>query len=362
MTGRDLVAPVSPSPSRTSVAVGVAVFLVLLIAGLGYAKWDPYWHKVFSVAAKHTLGTSLLTGKDAAPPAATWAAAWGFTLAYAKAIWKALIVGMVLGAGVQTLLPRAWLVRVLGRTGLGTTALAGALALPGMMCTCCASPLAVSMRRSRVSAGATLAFWLGNPVLNPAVLIFIGFTLGWRWTLLRLCFGALLVVGVAHWAGRLLPEAPQGAREAVLRATADEAAAAGQPVFVRWLRALGELAVGLVPEYAVLVFALGAVRAFLFPAITPAIGGSLWLLVAMAVAGTLFVIPTAGEVPIIQTLARFGLGAGPSGALLIALPAVSLPSLAMMGRALPLRVLAAVAGAVAVAAIVAGLCAVAVGL
>ncbi|MGH7104187.1 MAG: hypothetical protein ACREFJ_17530 [Acetobacteraceae bacterium] len=50
-----------------------------------------------------------------------------------------------------------------------------------------------------------------------------------------------------------------------------------------------------------------------------------------------FVILTAGEVPIIQVLQHFGLGATGAAALLITLPAVSLPSLAMLGRVLPPR-------------------------
>src|SRR5262249_19506747 len=89
------------------------------------------------------------------------------------------------------------------------------------------------------------------------------------------------------------------------------------------------LAVRLVPEYAVLVFALGMTRAWFFPELTPAISHSFWLATVLAAAGTLFVIPTAGEVPIIQVLQQFGLGGAGAAALLITLPALSLPSLAM---------------------------------
>jgi hypothetical protein len=85
----------------------------------------------------------------------------------------------------------------------------------------------------------------------------------------------------------------------------------------------------LIPVYAVLVFALGMVRAWFFPAMTPDIGHALWLIPALAAAGTFFVIPTAGEVPIIQVLQQFGLGGAGAAALLITLPTVSLPSLAM---------------------------------
>ena len=72
---------------------------------------------------------------------------------------------------------------------------------------------------------------------------------------------------------------------------------------------------------------------------TPAIGHSFGLVPVLAAAGTLFVIPTAGEVPIVQVLQQFGLGGAGAAALLITLPAVSLPSLAMLGRALPTRAL-----------------------
>jgi uncharacterized membrane protein YraQ (UPF0718 family) len=75
----------------------------------------------------------------------------------------------------------------------------------------------------------------------------------------------------------------------------------------------------------------------------------------LAAAGTLFVVPTAGEVPVIQTLMNFGLGAGGAGALLMTLAPVSLPSLVMVGRALPARTLAFVAACVAVLGVLCGL-------
>src|SRR5215831_1733001 len=72
-------------------------------------------------------------------------------------------------------------------------------------------------------------------------------------------------------------------------------------------------------------------RAWFFPELTPAISHSFWLATVLAAAGTLFVIPTAGEVPIIQVLQQFGLGGAGAAALLITLPAVSLPSTRNVG-------------------------------
>ena len=75
----------------------------------------------------------------------------------------------------------------------------------------------------------------------------------------------------------------------------------------------------------------------------------------------LVVIPTAGEAPIIQAMLALGMGAGPAGALLITLPPISLPSMAMLARAFPPRVLALTAAAVVLTGLAAGLLAAALG-
>ena len=221
-----------------------------------------------------------------------------------------------------------------------------------MMCTCCAAPIAVALRRRRASVGATLAYWVGNPMLNPATTIFTGFVLGWHWAGLRIAAGAALAFGVAHLVGSAKP-----ARGLFIPAASGEAAEeddASISLMRRWVQTLWQLSVGLVPEYVVIVVALGAVRIWLFPAVNPAFGHSLWLMVLLAVAGTLFVIPTAGEIPIVQTLMSFGLGAGGAGALLITLAPVSLPSLVMLSRVVPARALALVALSVVVLGLLTG--------
>ncbi|HEX3701421.1 MAG TPA: permease [Phenylobacterium sp.] len=335
--------------------------LVLLgavaVVGLAYVKWLPYWDKAFVAASQHAIGPSILMGKAAHAPAPSWDAALAYALAYGKAIWKAMVLGLVLGAGVQALLPADWVRRLLGNSRFGSALAGGLLALPGMMCTCCAAPVVVGLRRRQASAGGAIAFWLGNSVLNPATLVFMGFVLGWRWTALRLVLGAPLVFGLGYLANRLTSP-----REA---AQAEAAAAAFAPVlpdapFRRWLLILGRLSLQLIPEYVVLVLLLGAGRAWLFPVIGPQIGNHIPWILAFAAAGALFVIPTAGEVPIVQAMLALGVGAGPAGALLMTLPPISLPSMAMLSRSFPPRILGVVAAAVVVAGLLGG--ALAVGL
>lgn len=113
--------------------VGGIIFLVVAIVGLFWAKWNPYFHKAFTAAASHSIGSSVVSGNHAAAPDPSWAAAWHFSIGYFKSIWHAFIVGIVLASLVQVLLPRNWIQRVLGKTSYGSTLVAGVAALPGMM-------------------------------------------------------------------------------------------------------------------------------------------------------------------------------------------------------------------------------------
>jgi uncharacterized membrane protein YraQ (UPF0718 family) len=331
--------------------VGLLIFVLLAVALLFYVKWDPLFQKALKAAATHTLGPSIVSGRSAAPPAISVGAALHYALAYFEDIWQALVAGLLLGSAIQVLVPRDWLLRLLGRAGARSALIATAAAVPSMMCTCCSAPLVVGLRRQEVSPGAALAYWIGNPVLNPATIVFIGFVLGWRWALLRIVMGLLLVAGAA-WLGNRHASTSRldEARVSLPQVPLDDG-----PLFLAWGRALLRLLVGLVPEYVVIVLALGALRAVLFPAVSPAIGDGVLLFLGLTVAGTLFVIPTAGEVPILQTLLSFGLGPLAAGSLLLTLPAVSLPSLAMVGRAFPVRLLAEVALLVAVSGLLTGL-------
>ncbi|MFC3069079.1 permease [Phenylobacterium soli] len=328
---------------RINRAPYIAALAFVAVAGLLYVKWLPYWNRAFVAAAQHAIGKSILTAGADHPPAPSLQAALAYALAYGKAIWQAMVLGLVLGSGVQALLPREAVQRLLGGKGFGSALAGGLLALPGMMCTCCAAPVVAGLRRQQAAAGAAVAFWLGNTVLNPATLVFTGFVLGWHWTALRLALGVPMVFGLGWLVNRMTTAREAAQAQAALSDLPVEPA---QPPLRRWASLLGRMTVRLVPEYVVLVLVLGFARAWLFPAIGPEVGNHLGWILAFAVAGMLFVIPTAGEVPIVQAMLKLGVGAGPAGALLMTLPPISLPSLAMLSRSFPPRVLAVIAGAV----------------
>jgi len=124
---------------------------------------------------------------------------------------------------------------------------------------------------------------------------------------------------------------------------------------VRFARSLVRLAVILIPLYLVVVYALGFLSGWLsdFAGLDARFGIVAVLICALL--GTLLVIPTGGEIPVILALTAVGVGAGTAGALLITLPALSLPSMVMVGRALSWRITLAMACVVAVAGLVGGL-------
>jgi hypothetical protein len=183
-------------------------------------------------------------------------------------------------------------------------------------------------------------------VLRGADRVVVALVGPWQWAASRLVIGVALVLGAAFLAGRMRPDA--GVAEL-------EPAEDGRGPAARFGRALVRFAVVLVPEYAVVVFAVGALGPWLFPLIGHTPVNVALAVVLAVVAGVLVVIPTGGEIPVLLGLAAAGVPPVVLGALLITLPAISLPSMLMVSRALNWRTTAAAAGCVALAGLAGGL-------
>lgn len=341
-------AALPPPPRRAGLApfLSVLAFGAIAASLLWWAKWSPY-----SLKLSHLWSTRAWTGHDlmakAGAPGASpsLSGAWAFTRAYFDAVWMALVAGIVIAAALQALVPSRWLLGVLARRSAHRSALLGGLlALPSLMCTCCSAPVVATLGRRGAPTSATLAYWLGNPVLNPAVLAFLALVAPWQWVTVRLVAGGVLVFAatplVARMAGRSRPAVAAAAEPE----DTEPHLASAPAVFAR---SLLRLALTLLPEYLVVVFLLGLLRGWLLPLGGHAVDWPLLATVLAATLGTLVVVPTAGEIPILQGLALAGVGSGATGALLITLPAISLASMAMVARALSVRLVVLTAAAVA---------------
>ncbi len=328
-------ATLDPRPSVRVGATGLAALAVVAVAGLAWAKWVPYAEKASALASSHLWpGTSLLDTVAGDRAGSVLADAGTFAVQYAESVWKALVVALLVAAAVDALVPRAWLAGVLGRrTRLGQAAVGGLLSSPGMMCTCCTAPVAVGLRRRGVPLAATLAYWTGNPLLNPAVLVFLLLVLPWQFAAVRLLAGLAVVIGVSGLVARWTERGPGTAPVPDLPHD-DPTSVRELPG--RYLRSLARLTLVLVPEYAVVVLATGVLTRWLgtFDGMEQRLGVA--ALVVAALAATLLVIPTGGEIPVIAGLTAVA-GAAGRRALLVALPALSAPSMVMVGRALGWR-------------------------
>ena len=321
-------------------------FAALAVLGLAWAKWIPYGVKtahLFSLPKAGWTHTSPFGQLGRMGTAPSVAAGWAFLTTYWLAIWKALLVALVVAAAAENFLPWRVLFGALaadrGRIGRATS---GAMcAVPSMRCTCCSAPLARSLRRQGVPAGSALAFWLANPVLNPAVLVFLLLVAPWQWAAVRASIGLMLVIGAAT----LLPGRDDN--PAVLPPTGQATTGVG------FGRSLLRLVVTLLPEYALAVFAVGCFHGWLFPFGGHGPTGPAAACLA-AVLGTLLVVPTGGEIAVLLALVAAGAGPWVLGPLLIAMPAVSLPSLLMVGRGFGWRLTAKTGVAVVVAALAGG--------
>lgn len=331
--------------------IGAGAFAGLSVGAIFYAKWWPYSHKLINTITTGLYpGKSVLGSPQHMPAPISWHGGLQFTLAYGKSVWLALAAALLIGAGVESLLPQPAFEKFISPRGFRSSLIAGALSLPCMMCTCCGAPITRAMRRRGTAPGAALSFWLGNPLLNPAVLIILALLLPWQYATARALVGLLVVFALAPALGRMAgpPVTPP-------LAIAERAGLSPQkPLSSSYFRTLLRLTVVLVPEYFVMVLLVGAFRGVLFPLGQSALAwGALAALVA-AVLGTLLVVPTAAEVPVVIGLIAAGFSPLVAGSALVALPAISLPSMVMVGRALTWRLTIATAAMVVLAALLAG--------
>jgi uncharacterized membrane protein YraQ (UPF0718 family) len=355
-------APLGSPTRRSRLALGVAGVLVLtvvFILGLAWAKWIPYAQKAHHLGSTHTWSGGAIfadSGKPGALPAFSGARHFAWT--YFQEVWKGFLAALVIAAVFDALVPRAWLIRVMNRrTRLGQAMAGGAAALPSLMCTCCTSPLAVGLRKRGVGTTASLAYWVGNPVLNPAVLVFLFLVAPWQFGVVRLVVGIAVVVCGTMLVTRLFePKLPQGELPLPpeLRSPEPPDPVRLREFPLRFARSLLRLAVILIPAYVVVIFVLGYLSGWLsdFSGLDARLG--IVAVLICAVVGTLLVIPTGGEIPVVLALTAAGVGAGTAGALLITLPALSVPSMVMVGRALSWRVTVAMACVVAIAGLAGG--------
>jgi len=285
------------------------------------------------------------------------------------------MLGLLLSGLALTMVP-VFFTPHIARSGF-TGSLFGALfALPQPFCSCCSSVMAPSLAQRGASTTFLLSFILGAPMLNITTITLALALLPLPFAATRILAGLVVTVLVTHLVARLSDRWDRSDRamsEPITDATRTEswmqrignlyldlldldhlmrqgAVKTPSQLFSRWLSVSGRLALILVPT----LWVWSVIASALFQALPPTFGNNLPSVVLAAFAGTFFMISTWSEIPMALELINTGYD-GPAAALLVVLPAISLPCMMLLAGTLRrVRMVALLSAAVMTVGVVAG--------
>lgn len=271
------------------------------------------------------------------------------TLNYFLIIWPALLFGILISAAVSTFISPRWLERWLGKRSLRSQAIAGLVGAPLMLCSCCVAPIFTGVYERSARLGPSLGLMLAAPALNPAALILTFMLFDYKVGMVRLGAAMTAVLFTGMIADRLFGKTSVSCDK-------DDWQAEARPTdFIHFLRACTRVALRLVP-----LIIIGVLLSMIVVQFVPAgtynsnLAKFLAIIVVAAVAVPL-ALPTFFEIPLALILLASGTPVGAAVAMLIAGPAINLPSLMTIARSTNWKVAVTVAGFVMVLAIAGGL-------
>lgn len=245
----------------------------------------------------------------------------------------ALLLGLVLAAGVQSLGHRVPLA-FLQAGGSLRQALRGALVgAPLPICACGVLPVAHALRSRGAGAAFVVAFLLATPELGVESLLLTGRFLGWEFALLRLLGALLLAISAALVVGRVLA----GRDHALPAPTTDYALGADHSRWKRVVTQLDELFVHILPYTMVGLLAAAYVEVALdADTLSGLTHGSLDILVVTLVSVPVYVC-AASATPLAAVLVAKGLSPGAALVGLLLGPATNLATLGFMRASFGMR-------------------------
>jgi uncharacterized protein len=292
---------------------------------------------------------------------------------YLANVWHATLLGVLLSGLALTILP-VYLAPYFVRPGFTGSVIGALFALPQPFCSCCSSVMAPSFARRGASMNFLLSFVVGAPMLNITTLILALALLPAPFAALRVVAGAIVTVLVTYVVARVGERWEIGEPVAHERVSTPRSGAlqrigafyarlldldkivgsrrvdAPSRLLATWAYASGRIALVLVPT----LWAWSVVASALFRTLPSAFGNNLPSVVLAAIGGTLFMISTWSEIPMALQLIQSGY-TGPAAALLVVLPAISLPCMVLLGGSLQrFRTVGLLSVAVMVAGIIAG--------
>jgi uncharacterized membrane protein YraQ (UPF0718 family) len=353
---REPSAPVTPSVA----GLAIAIFAMLVVDLFAY-RLVPATRSI----AAGRVGADWLDAFGATGWMRPFAQATSFLLN----VWHATMLGILI-SGLTLATQPLWLGRYYSRPGVVGSLFGAAFALPHPFCSCCSSVMASSFARRGASTSFLLSFVIGAPMLNITTVVLALALLPAPFAVTRIVAGLVVTILVTYTAARIAdawdrPQARTSVQRthwwlpfaAFLRTRQEWIADATRVAPVTpaqllgaWFGSSGRIALLLVPT----LWIWSVVAAGIFQVLPSAFGNNFPSVVLAAVAGTFFMISTWSEIPMALQLIQSGVDA-PAAALLVVLPAISLPCMILLGDALHrFRVVALLSAGVMLVGILAG--------
>lgn len=347
--GRSLSSRPHPTAARLDAASGVVLAVIggaLITREAGRAV-----SLIAATESTRTIAPLELFAGFAQRIGAPWAEPVAAAASNLVLVAVGLTFGILIAAAVRALVPERWLRRAFAFAGFKSVAsglLAGA---PLMLCSTAMAPIFEALHARARRLGPAITAMLAAPLLNPAALALTCILFSPRIALLRAGLGFVVPLAVGALVGALCDRVrpaeplPGTSRTRYLEASAPAGFRAGPTSGAISLEALGrslgrsiaETAARALPS-TLLGVLLSAVISSLAPlcaiASLSAEGTPVALVVIPAAAvAVLVAFPSLGELPVAFALAQAGAPAALVVAVLIAGPAVNLPSLLVVRRA-----------------------------
>ncbi len=335
----------------TFTAIQQVVFFalpVLLIVGALIA----YKSSAALVVINKVSATGTLTPRANVIPLVghTEANTLGRTLNYFQVILPALIFGILISGAVTTFVSPNWLARTLGKGSFRGQLLGGAAGAPLMLCSCCVAPIFKGVYERSARLGPSLGLMLAAPALNPAALILTFMLFDHRVAGTRVAASIAAVVFTGMIADKIfgnarlpceLPDAPK------------KLSVSSQ--LLRFVRACAQVALRIVPVIIIGVLVSMVIAQWLPVNAFASPNAKLLAVIVVATFAIPLALPTFFEIPLAFVLIGAGAPIGAALALLIAGPAINLPSLLTIMRSTNWRVAGVVAASIWVIAVASGI-------
>lgn len=308
-----------------------------------------------------------------------WLGAFGVTewwkplaqaTSYLLNVWHATMLGILMSGLALTVLP-VYLKPYVSRGGFTGSLFGAMFALPQPFCSCCSSVMAPSFVRRGASTTFLLSFIIGAPMLNVTTILLALALLPAPFAITRIVAGVVVTVLVTYLVARIA-DRWDGPDSAIRERPAWDGMQRVGGLYLRlfdldrvvghrrletpsqligaWLYASGRIALVLVPT----LWVWSVIASGIFEALPSAFGNNLTSVVLAAMVGTFFMISTWSEIPMALQLIQSGFN-GPAAALLVVLPAISLPCMMLLGGSLQrFRIVALLSIAVMIVGILAG--------